>query len=756
MSIQLHNLGFPRIGARRELKFALEQYWRGEINGDALETVAAQLRAEHWRWQDQAGLDWLPVGDFSLYDHVLDTSVMLGAIPDRFGQDSDALTTYFRMARGRGADNQAFAALEMTKWFDTNYHFLVPELEAGQTFKLNPGRLLAQLAECKALNLTAQPKPVLLGPLTWLWLAKARSNVDKLALLDALLTEYAALLQILSAQGVEWVQIDEPVLVLDLPTDWKTALEMSYHRLQSRELKLMLTTYFDDLGDNTQLACRLPVQGLHIDLARAPKQLDRVLDNLPAYKTLSLGLIDGRGVWRADLNDKRALIDQARSRFSGALWLAPSCSLLHVPIDVAPETAIEPELKNWLAFARQKLLELNHLQAIATGAETAAPLLAESQAAVAARLQSPRARKADVRRRLAALDSLPRQRQTPFKFRQSLQQQQLALPQFPTTTIGSFPQTTAIRQLRRDYKQGRIDPTDYQAAIEQAIADCIAEQEALGLDVLVHGEFERNDMVEYFAEHLDGFLLTQNGWVQSYGSRCVKPPILYGDVSRPEPITVAWTRYAQSLTEKPVKGMLTGPVTVLNWSFVRDDQPRRETALQLALALSDEVKDLEQAGINIIQIDEAALREGLPLKHRDRAEYLDWAIAAFRLTASMVADSTQIHSHMCYSEFNDIIQAIADMDADVISIEASRSGMALLQAFVDFNYPNAIGPGIYDIHSPNQPSATEMTGLLQQARTVLDDSQIWVNPDCGLKTRGWEEVRGALAAMVEAAKTARR
>ncbi len=426
-----------------------------------------------------------------------------------------------------------------------------------------------------------------------------------------------------------------------------------------------------------------------------------------------------------------------------------------MPIDLTSETAIEPELKSWLAFARQKLVELNALQTAASGAEAAAPLLAESQVAVAARLNSPRARNPDVRRRLARLDSLPRQRQAPFKLRQSLQQQQLALPKFPTTTIGSFPQTTAIRQLRRDYKQGRIDRSDYQTAIEQAIADCIAEQEALGLDVLVHGEFERNDMVEYFAEYLDGFLLTQNGWVQSYGSRCVKPPILYGDVSRPEPITVAWTRYAQSLTEKPVKGMLTGPVTVLNWSFVRDDQPRRETALQLALALSDEVKDLEQAGINIIQIDEAALREGLPLKARDRADYLDWAVAAFRLTASTVADSTQIHSHMCYSQFNDIIQAIADMDADVISIEASRSGMALLQAFVDFDYPNAIGPGVYDIHSPNQPSADAIIDLLRQARTVLDDSQIWVNPDCGLKTRGWEEVRGALAAMVEAAKTAR-
>ncbi|WP_426991391.1 5-methyltetrahydropteroyltriglutamate--homocysteine S-methyltransferase [Methylomonas sp. CM2] len=753
--IKIHNLGFPRIGKSRELKFALERYWRGEIDADQLRAVGADLRIRHWHLQAGCGLDYLPVGDFSYYDHVLDTSAMLGALPPRFewaGGEVD-FDTYFRMARGRGADGIGCRALDMTKWFDTNYHYLVPELSPDQVFALSSRRLFDETRELQALGY--RPKPVLLGPLSWLWLAKSVGDFDKLSLLERVLPVYRQILQGLAEQGVEWVQIDEPILVLDLPEDWRAALATAYAELQAPAPKLLLTTYFGGLGDNAALACALPVAGLHLDLTRGGGQLD-VLAELGGGKVLSLGLIDGRNVWRCDLAAALATVDRARRAFQGEVWLAPSCSLLHVPIDLERETGLDPAVKPWLAFAKQKLTELELLRLVlAEGVDAAQPEWDAALAAVAAR------------QRAASLGSgaasLPSglagdldQRASPFPIRRAAQQAELNLPLFPTTTIGSFPQTPEIRKARLDFKRGELADADYRAFMERQIKQCIREQVALGLDVLVHGEPERNDMVEYFGEQLDGFLFTGHGWVQSYGSRCVKPPIIYADVSRPKPMTVAWSRYAQYLTDKPVKGMLTGPVTLLNWSFVRDDQPRAQTAYQLALAIRGEVVDLEKAGIRVIQIDEPAFREGLPLRRADWPDYLDWAARAFRISAGGVGDATQIHTHMCYSEFNDIIAAIAELDADVITIETSRSDMALLDAFGEYRYPNDIGPGVYDIHSPNIPDSAQMLELLTLAARHIPAERLWVNPDCGLKTRQWHEVRPALAAMVVAAAQARR
>jgi 5-methyltetrahydropteroyltriglutamate--homocysteine methyltransferase len=750
--IKIHNLGFPRLGENRELKFALERYWRGEIDYPTLHAVAAELRHRHWKLQAGSGLDLIPAGDFSYYDQVLDTSVMLGVVPERFGP-SIGLDTYFRMARGRAGDGVPFRALEMTKWFDTNYHYLVPEVAADQQFALTGSKLFDETRELQALGY--QPKPVLLGPLTWLWLAKTAGGFDKLDLLERLLPVYGNILQRLAYQGVEWVQIDEPILVLDLPNTWRNAFERVYNRLQSCPIKILLATYFGDLGENASLACRLPVSGLHVDLVRAPEQLTGVLDNFANHKVLSLGLIDGRNVWRADLNAALDTVAKARERFKGELWLAPSCSLLHVPIDLERETALDPSIKSWLAFARQKLTELEILRLALEEPEAAEAELAAAADAVRSRRESGLIHDPAVQARLAGLDDAPARRQNPFPARRAEQRAKLNLPPFPTTTIGSFPQTPEIRKARADFKRGAIGEAEYSRQMEQEIESCVREQEALGLDVLVHGEAERNDMVEYFGERLNGFAFTAHGWVQSYGSRCVKPPIIYGDVSRPGPMTVRWSRYAQSLTARPMKGMLTGPVTLLNWSFVRDDQPRSTTAYQLALALRDEVADLERAGIPIIQIDEAAFREGLPPRRSRWQAYLDWAVRAFRICSGGVKDGTQIHTHMCYSEFNDIIAAIADLDADVITIETSRSNMELLDAFVDFDYPNEIGPGVYDIHSPNEPATREMIALLEKAGERIGPDKLWVNPDCGLKTRQWQDVKHALANMVAAAKELR-
>jgi len=751
--VTTHNLGFPRIGARRELKFAQEAYWRGEIDAAQLAQTGAELRVRHWRQQAEAGVDLLPVGDFSFYDQVLDMSCLLGAVPPRFqwsGEQVD-LDTYFRMARGRAPSGEATAACEMTKWFDTNYHYLVPEFLPEQTFRLASDKLFDEVREAQALG--HRVKPVILGPLSYLWLGKSKTDFDALSLLDKLIPVYQQILQRLAELNVEWLQIDEPILALDLPAAWKTAFETTYFQLQHRGLKRLLASYFGPLRDNLQLACKLPVDGLHVDAVRAADELDKVADWLPGHKLLSVGIIDGRNIWRTDLDAALQTLARVRERFNGELWIAPSCSLLHVPVDLDQEEQLDGELKSWLAFATQKLDELTILKrALNDGADAQGNALQLSREAIRSRRESTRIHQPGVQARVAAVSDDMTQRPSSYPQRAAQQRAWLKLPLFPTTTIGSFPQTAEIRQARRAFKNGDIDAPTYQQKMRDEIAEVVKKQEALGLDVLVHGEPERNDMVEYFGEQLDGFAFTAFGWVQSYGSRCVKPPIIFGDVSRPKAMTVDWARYAQSLTDKPMKGMLTGPVTILNWSFVRDDQPRADTCKQIALALRDEVQDLEAAGIGIIQIDEAALREGLPLRNSDWQAYLDWAVESFRLTASGVSDKTQIHTHMCYSEFNDIIEAVAAMDADVITIETSRSDMELLEAFEDFVYPNEIGPGVYDIHSPNVPDTQQIIELMKKAAKHIPAERLWVNPDCGLKTRGWPEVEAALQNLVAAAR----
>lgn len=755
--MRLHNLGFPRMGANRELKLALESYWQGKSDADALLTTAYGLRQQHWQRQQQAGLDYVPVGDFALYDHVLNTSLMLGNVPPRFqqGQGAGELDQYFRMARGRAPTGEPTFACEMTKWFDTNYHYIVPELHADSRFQLASRLLLDQVKEAQAAGFT--PKPVLLGPLSYLWLGKVKGQAfDKLELLPRLIPVYAEILHHLSELGVTWVQIDEPILVLDLPLAWQNAFEATYNQLQTRHLTILLATYFGELRDNLQMACRLPVAGLHVDAVRGKEEIGRVLDNLPPYKVLSLGVIDGRNVWKTDLNALLDWLEPLQQRLGERLWLAPSCSLLHVPQDLSLETELDPEIASWLAFAVQKLDELRILgQALTQGRGSVRTALEANQAALATRRNSPRVHNPTVAERVAQITPALCARHSPYPTRAVQQRARFNLPPYPTTTIGSFPQTPEIRKARRDYKNGVLPEADYIAAMQAEIRHVVEVQEQLGLDVPVHGEAERNDMVEYFGEQLSGYTFTRHGWVQSYGSRCVKPPIIYGDVTRPAPMTVFWSSYAQSLTAKPMKGMLTGPVTMLQWSFVRDDQPRRDTAMQIALALRDEILDLEAAGIGMIQVDEPAFREGLPLRHNQWQTYLQWAVEAFRLAVSGVRDDTQIHTHMCYSEFNDIMPSIAAMDADVITIETSRSDMELLDAFSEFAYPNEIGPGVYDIHSPNIPTVESMVRMLQKASQTIPPQRLWVNPDCGLKTRQWAEVIPALENMVEAAKILR-
>lgn len=760
LMIHTHILGFPRMGARRELKFALERHWRGEISAAELEDVGRELRARHWAQQREAGLTFVTVGDFAWYDHVAQHIQLLGCEPARFGFSCDEpeLARHFTLARGvareEGSSTAGKPALEMTKWFDTNYHYLVPEFLPQTTFSLASERLFGEVAEATALG--HRVKAVLLGPLTFLWLGKEKApGFERLSLLDRLLPVYGQILERLKAQGVEWVQIDEPILGLDLPPAWRQAFEPAYNRLAAANVRLLLATYFSPLLDNINLACRLPVAGLHIDAVRAPEEVAAVADWLPGDKVLSVGIVDGRNIWRTDLDAALARLRPLGEKRGGQLWLAPSCSLLHVPFSLAGEDRLDDELRGWLAFAVEKLHELNTLKQALEGAPAAEQALARARLSIQSRRASARVHDPDVARRLAALPAEADRRHAPFAVRQAAQRARFKLPLLPTTTIGSFPQTAEIRAARAAYRRGALEASGYRAAMEREIAHAVAAQEALGLDVLVHGEAERNDMVEYFGEQLAGFCFTENGWVQSYGSRCVKPPIIYGDVSRPQPMTVAWSVYAQGLTQRPMKGMLTGPVTLLQWSFVRDDQPRSVTAEQIALAIRDEVCDLEKAGIGIIQIDEPAIREGLPLRRDRQREYLAWATRAFRLSAGGVADHTQIHTHMCYSEFNDILPEIAAMDADVITIETSRSDMELLHAFGEFRYPNEIGPGVYDIHSPRVPSVEEMVRLLRKALEVIPAGNLWVNPDCGLKTRGWPETEAALGNMVAAARRIR-
>jgi 5-methyltetrahydropteroyltriglutamate--homocysteine methyltransferase len=760
--VTTHNLGFPRIGARRELKFALEKYWKNESSRDALKATAAQLRERHWK--DQSRLNYVPVGDFAFYDQVLDMSFTLGNLPERVRDfHGDALDNAFRVARGRSAANAdehaaccgGVAAGEMTKWFDTNYHYIVPEFDAHTQFRLDTSRLIEEVSQARALGVNV--KPVIIGPVTYLWLGKAKDDSDKLALLSRILPVYAALLDHFAAQGVDWVQIDEPALVTELDDTWRAAFVTAYDALSARRVRLLLATYFGQLQDNLALACKLPVDGLHIDAINARDEIKNVVAQLPDTAVLSVGAINGRNIWKSDLNSTLAWLEPLHTQLGKRLWIAPSCSLLHVPVDLDSEAKLDADIKSWLAFALQKLDELDVLaRALNQGRDAVEDALAANAAAIESRRTSPRVNNPAVKAAIAKLDASLGKRQNEYEHRAKKQAAILGLPAFPTTTIGSFPQTGEIRHARSQFKTGALDAASYKAAMQQEIARAVKEQEALGLDVLVHGEAERNDMVEYFGEQLDGYAFSQFGWVQSYGSRCVKPPILFGDISRPKAMTVEWIKYAASQTSKPMKGMLTGPVTILNWSFVRDDQPRSVSCYQLALAIREEVLDLEKAGVRIIQIDEAALREGLPLRRAQWDEYLRWAVESFRITANGVRDETQIHTHMCYSEFNDIIASIADMDADVITIETSRSDMELLDAFDDFNYPNQIGPGVYDIHSPNIPSQEHIVNLMKKAAQRIPAARLWVNPDCGLKTRQWEEVIPALKNMVAAAHTLRR
>jgi 5-methyltetrahydropteroyltriglutamate--homocysteine methyltransferase len=761
--MQTNVLGYPRIGSHRELKKACEAYWAGKMSLEKLQLTARQLRRQHWETLQQAGIDLIPSNDFSLYDQVLDMCLMTGVIPARFTPLKDKLASaaspelYFAMARGYQKNGLDITAMEMTKWFDTNYHYLVPEFDAGQQFRVLSDKCTQEFKE--ALLLGIHTKPVLLGPVSFLLLGKIKEeSLHAGELLEQLLPVYIQLLQNLQQAGATWVQLDEPCLVLDLTSDQQALYRYAYTKINAAVpgLRILLATYFGSLQDNTALTLELPVQALHIDLVRAPEQLDAVLAALPAHMQLSLGVINGRNIWKNDYESSLQLIKKAVDTIGeDRVLLATSCSLLHSPYDLALETdeeVLTPQIKSWMAFARQKVQELVELKEILAGNRQ---LLEANRACLHEKSTASIVHKPAVKARVKALTDADASRLHPFPIRQQAQEALLQLPLFPTTTIGSFPQTEEIRKLRADLKKGLISNGQYETAIRKAIAEAVKWQEGLGLDVLVHGEFERNDMVEYFGEQLEGFVFTQNGWVQSYGSRCVKPPVIYGDVQRSQPMTVDWSSYAQSLTSKPMKGMLTGPVTILQWSFVRDDQPRADTTLQIALAIRDEVQDLENAGIKVIQVDEPAVREGLPLRKAQWQAYLDWAVRAFRVAVCCVKDETQIHTHMCYAEFNDIIDSIAAMDADVITIETSRSQMELLEAFAAFRYPNEIGPGVYDIHSPRVPTIDEMTALLEKAVQLLPARNIWVNPDCGLKTRKWPETEQSLRNMVAAAQQLR-
>jgi 5-methyltetrahydropteroyltriglutamate--homocysteine methyltransferase len=746
-----HVLGFPRIGRHRELKFALEAYWAGRIDQDALRSTGRALRAAHWQLQREAGLDWVCVGDFAWYDHVHTITALTGNLPARFGGGpAVTLDDYFAMARGTATQ----PALEMTKWFDTNYHYLVPEFGPETRFRGNPEWLLPEVDE--ALAAGHPVKVCLLGPVSYLWLGKSPTpGFDRLSLLGLLINVYWRLLQELAARGVEWVQLDEPILALDLPEPWLQAYEGSYRELASAGPRLLLASGFGDVSMHRERLERLPIAGLHLDAVRAPGQLQAFAD-WPADRVLSVGVVDGRNIWRNDLVSSLALLHPLHAARGEQLWVGSSCSLLHVPVDLESETRLQPELRSGLAFARQKAAEIGLLgRALRQGEAVVWRELAASAQHQAERAHSPHRRIPAVRQRVAALKAGDTARHAPYAERSAAQHARLALPLLPTTTIGSFPQTAAIREARARFKRGELSAAAYEQAMRDEIAHAVRIQSELEIDVLVHGEAERNDMVEYFGEQLQGYAFTANGWVQSYGSRCVKPPLIHGDVWRPAPMTVEWTTYAQSLTPRPLKGMLTGPVTMLQWAFVRDDLPRSEVALQIALALRDEVQDLEAAGIGVIQIDEPAFREGLPLRRAEQAAYLDWAVRAFRICSAGVRDETQIHTHMCYSEFGDILPAIAALDADVITIETSRSSMELLDAFAEFEYPNEIGPGIYDIHSPRRPGEAEMERLLEKALAVIPAERLWVNPDCGLKTRRWEEVEPALRAMMAVARRLR-
>jgi 5-methyltetrahydropteroyltriglutamate--homocysteine methyltransferase len=765
--MQTHNLGYPRIGSNRELKKACEQYWSGRSSQKNLQQVGKNIRLENWQLQRDAGIDLIPSNDFSFYDQILDMSLSVGAIPERYhdvilNKKNSELDLYFAMARGYQQDDLDITAMEMTKWFDTNYHYIVPEFKKTQTFKLFSTKIIDEFYEAKQVGILT--KPVLIGPVSYLLLGKEKEEgFHRIDLIKSLLPVYLELLKRLESLHVEWVQFDEPFLALDLDKKTKEAYVYVYAEIKKAfpELKTIVATYFEGLKDNLELAVALPVCALHVDLVRSPEQLNDVLNALPKHLTLSLGIVDGRNIWKNDFQTSLVFIHKAVQKIgSDRLMIAPSCSLIHSPCDLDLETnekTLTPEIKQWLAFAKQKIDEVATLKQL-TEKDASASIqkkLNDNLISNASRKTSKLIHNEKVKQRVDTITGKDDQRKSPFILRKEKQRNALKLPLFPTTTIGSFPQTAEVRSWRAKFKSGELTQQQYDDLIKKETEETIRFQEETGIDVLVHGEFERNDMVEYFGEQLAGFTFTKNGWVQSYGSRCVKPPIIFGDVYRPKAMTIQWSSYAQSLTNKLVKGMLTGPVTILQWSFVRNDQPRSQTCTQIALAIRDEVVDLEKENIKVIQIDEPAIREGLPLRKSDWQNYLQWAVRAFRISASGVKDETQIHTHMCYSEFNDIIQNIADMDADVITIECSRSQMELLDAFADFNYPNEIGPGVYDIHSPRVPSKKEMVELLEKAKAVIPVDQLWVNPDCGLKTRHWDETKKALVEMVAAAKQLR-
>jgi len=760
------NLGYPRIGSHRELKKICENYWAGKTGHKNVLQVGKNIRHENWQLQKEAGIDVIPSNDFSFYDHVLDHSLSFGAIPKRYNEvilkkGNSELDLYFAMARGYQKDGLDIVAMEMTKWFDTNYHYIVPEFYKDQPFTLFSTKIIDEFYEAKQLGIIT--KPVLIGPVSYLLLGKEKeAGFEKIDLIKKLLPVYLDILTRLDDLNIEYIQFDEPFLTLDLTEKEQKAYEFTYKEIRKAfpRLKIVLATYFESLGNNLTLTTSLPVNVLHIDLLRAENQLADVISIINDKTILSLGLVDGRNIWKNDFEKSLSIIDQTVKKLGeGRVWISPSCSLIHAPVDLDNETDEQnllSEIKQWLAFAKQKVAEVVILKKLAVNKNTSIlHKLEENKIAIGNRKHSKLIHNSEVKHRVENLKAEDSERLSPFSSRK-IKQKELGLPPYATTTIGSFPQTAEVRSWRAKFKNGAFSAEEYHTLIEEETAKAVKWQEEIDLDVLVHGEFERNDMVEYFGEQLDGFAFSKNGWVQSYGSRCVKPPIIFGDVSRPKAMTVKWASYAQSLTSKYMKGMLTGPVTILQWSFVRNDQPRSETCTQIALAIRDEVCDLEKAGIKIIQIDEPAIREGLPLRKADWSTYLYWAVKTFKISASGVKDETQIHTHMCYSEFNDIIQNIADMDADVITIETSRSQMELLDAFADFKYPNEIGPGVYDIHSPRVPKREEMIRLLKKAKTVIPEEQLWVNPDCGLKTRGWDETKKALIEMVEAAKEMRK
>jgi len=766
--MQTHVLGYPRIGKKRELKKASELYWVGKIEQKELLEISRKLIDENLKLQQEAGMDLIPVNDFSFYDHVLDLTFTLGAIPNRYldvikDKSNNELDLYFAMARGYQKNDLDITAMEMTKWFDTNYHYIVPEFSKNQEFKLFSDKIFNEFLRAKQQRINA--KSVILGPISYLLLGKEKEEgFDKLDLVDKLLPVYLEILSSLKSYGAKYIQIDEPFLSLDISDKTKKLYAKVYEKISKEvsDIKIILTTYFDAIDDNLDVALSLPVDTLHIDLVRNPEQLDEILEKIPENLNLSLGIVDGRNIWKNDFESSLRIIKKAKDKLgSERVFISSSCSLLHVPYDLDLETkedSLPADIKQWMAFAKQKIKEISYLKELSseTPSKDSLESFEENKKAMSAKKLSNLIHDEKVKEHIKNLDNIPVSRKSEFAKRKVLQQKVLKLPLFPTTTIGSFPQTKEVRGWRAKFKKGEISADQYIQFLQEETKRTVERQEKIGLDVLVHGEFERNDMVEYFGEQLNGFAFTENGWVQSYGSRCVKPPVIYGDVSRPEPMTVFWSKYAQSLTSNWMKGMLTGPVTILQWSFVRNDQPRKDTANQIALAIRDEVLDLEKAGIKIIQIDEPAIREGLPLRKKNSEEYLRWAILAFRISASSVNDDTQIHTHMCYSEFNDIIQHIADMDADAITIECSRSQMELLDAFSNFHYPNDIGPGVYDIHSPRVPSKTEMKELMQKAIKLIPKEQLWVNPDCGLKTRAWDETEKALIEMVNTAKELRR